>query len=100
MYLIHATLRLAPGTGVPDDLGPRMRALAAPQDRLEHVSVHAGARPDPVVGLYLVADSLHDAEARARTLCLRTVAELPGLAGAEVALVGAPLITEYLWDGG
>jgi hypothetical protein len=69
MYLVHLHLRRADGsppTSLPGPTGPAVRAAAWPADGVEHVAVHDDARPHPVLGVFLVADRLEDAEAGAR----------------------------------
>ncbi|WP_371616489.1 hypothetical protein [Streptomyces sp. NBC_00454] len=114
MYLIHAALR-APSTGVqlPAHAGELVRAFAdadaaaataADVDRLggggtfgsiEHVSTHPGALPGPTLGVYLIADSLDEAERRTEVLCRRAFEEVPALRGWTVGRVGVPLVTPY-----
>ncbi|MFF8772435.1 hypothetical protein [Kitasatospora sp. NPDC015120] len=95
MYLVHAALRApATGRGLPGDLAARLLALGGP-DRVEHVSVHPDALPDAVVGVFLTADRLADAEHRAGELLRRAVEELPALRGWSVGPVRAPLVVPF-----
>ncbi|MBC3843632.1 hypothetical protein GXW82_35715 [Streptacidiphilus sp. 4-A2] len=58
---------------LPADAGAWLLADAHPQERLEHVAVHPHARPDPVLGVYLLADGLEEAEERAAAVCRRVL---------------------------
>ncbi|WP_330297056.1 hypothetical protein [Streptomyces sp. NBC_00503] len=102
MYLIHAALR-APSAGVqlPAHAGELVRAFADADaatgafGSIEHVSAHPGALPGPTLGVYLIADSLDDAERRTEALCRRAFEEVPALRGWTVGRVGMPLVTPY-----
>ncbi|MFE2289356.1 hypothetical protein ACFXDJ_34940 [Streptomyces sp. NPDC059443] len=114
MYLIHAALR-APSAGaqLPSHAGELVRAFAdvdadvdahAHADRrgdggafgpVEHVSAHPRALPGPTLGVYLIADSLDEAERRTEVLCRRAFEEVPALRGWTVGRVGVPLVTPY-----
>ncbi|MFK0254073.1 hypothetical protein [Streptomyces sp. NPDC090445] len=74
-----------------------MLALAASDEHcpVDHVSAHAHAMPDPVVGVYVLAESLEAAERAAEALCRRAVEELESLRGWTVTRVGAPLVAPY-----
>lgn len=102
MYLIHAALRApAPGVPLPTHAGELVRAFAdasagsTPYCGVEHVSAHPGALPGPTLGVYLVADSLSEAERRTEALCRRAFEEVPALRGWTVGRVGVPLVTPY-----
>ncbi|WP_327306125.1 hypothetical protein OG730_23720 [Streptomyces sp. NBC_01298] len=110
MYLIHAALRApAPGVRLPSHAGELVRALADADPTgcgpVEHVSTHPGALPGglpgalpsalPTLGVYLIADSLGEAEGRTEALCRRAVEEVPALSGWTVGRVGVPLVTPY-----
>ncbi|MFB8243351.1 hypothetical protein ACFC58_43150 [Kitasatospora purpeofusca] len=95
MYLVHAALR-APSAGhrLPGGLAAQLLVLAGP-DRVEHIAVHPDAAPDAVVGVFLVADRLADAEHRAGELLHRAVEELPALRGWSVGPVRVPLVGAF-----
>jgi hypothetical protein len=95
MYLIHLRLRCADGHGLPEQAGAWLRAAAAPEDGVEHVAVHAHAQPDPVLGVYLLADRLEDAEERAVAVCRRVLAARRELRGWELVEGRAPLIASF-----
>ncbi|WP_327253401.1 hypothetical protein [Streptomyces sp. NBC_01244] len=106
MYLVHAALRApAPGAQLPPHAGELIRAFASASASasatadacgpVEHVSAHPHALPDPTLGVYLLADSLNEAERRTEALCRRAFEEVPALWGWTVGRVGAPLVTPY-----
>ncbi|MFD9129296.1 hypothetical protein [Kitasatospora sp. NPDC059571] len=96
MYLIHVQLRPpTAGSPLPDGIAGLVHAAAAEEDRLEHVAVHAAAEPDPVIGLYLIADRLAEAESRAAVLC-RRVLSAAALHGWSVSRAAAPLVAPFL----
>ncbi|MBJ7906139.1 hypothetical protein IF655_22875 [Streptomyces sp. DSM 110735] len=104
MYLVHARL-CPPERGMPlSPMAPGLlRAAARPEDCLEHVSLHPGAEPCPVAGLWLRVLSLREAERTAAALCLRALATAPEFAGwsllrAEVPLL-APSGHSLFWPG-
>ncbi|MDJ0380423.1 hypothetical protein [Streptomyces sp. G-G2] len=96
MYLIHAGLR-APSAD--DQLPPLtaefIRVLAGADGPVEHVSVHRHAQPDPVVGVYVLTDSLDEAELHTEELLRRALDDVPALRGWSVTRVGAPLVAPF-----
>ncbi len=96
MYLIHVRLRPpAPGIGLPFGLGALLRAMTLPEDRVEHVAAHPDASPYPTLGLYLMADSLAQAEERAQRLGRRWVTGVPLLQGWRLISAEAPLVVPF-----
>ncbi|MFD5655481.1 MULTISPECIES: hypothetical protein [unclassified Streptomyces] len=95
MYLIHVHLALPEGALLPADTRQAIAAHVDEGDGVEHVSVHPHAVPCPVVGLYLLAESLEEAEARALEVCRRAVGRSPHWVGWEVVGAGAPLVAPY-----
>ncbi|MDH6111684.1 hypothetical protein P3T36_001999 [Kitasatospora sp. MAP12-15] len=96
MYLIHVQLRPpAPGVCLPPRLAPLLRAMSHPDDRVEHIAVHADASPLPTLGVYLLADSLADAEERAKQLSRRWVTSMPLLQGWCPMRAEAPLVVPF-----
>ncbi len=92
MYLIHAQLSAPPGGFLPSDAARRALALARPGERVEHVTAHPDAVPDPVLGVFLVAESLTEAEALAAVLCRRLLNTHTALAGWGLRRAQAPLL--------
>ncbi|MEV6583765.1 hypothetical protein AB0M92_37160 [Streptomyces sp. NPDC051582] len=80
MYLVHTGLRAPRDTFAPADLRLLIRSRLGPDDGAEHVSVHPHARPDPVIGLYLRAGSLAEAEEHAAILIRLLLSRCPELA--------------------
>ncbi|MFB7370619.1 hypothetical protein ACFC0D_12355 [Streptomyces sp. NPDC056222] len=95
MYLIHAHLEPPPGTGIPEDTDVRVCALGRPEERVRHGSLHADARPHPVLGLFVAAPSLAAAESVAREVCERAIGLDPALRGVRLLRCEAPLVTPY-----
>ncbi|WP_407838166.1 hypothetical protein ACE1OC_20070 [Streptomyces sp. DSM 116496] len=71
-----------------------MRALAREGDGLEHVAAHPRALPHPVVGLFLRAESLMEAESNAAVLC-RRVLECAEFTGWSLVLAQAPMVAPF-----
>ncbi|MEU9856476.1 hypothetical protein [Streptomyces sp. NPDC047974] len=102
MYLVHVHLRQPPGACVPEEIGAWV-AHAAESGHVEHVTVHAASPTRPVLGVFLLADCLEEAEQVALTACLRTLAERRELAGWTVIEGYVPLLApvyDALADGG
>ncbi|WP_051942686.1 hypothetical protein [Streptacidiphilus rugosus] len=98
MYLVHLHLHPpAAADPLPGGIRDWLRAAASPEDRIEHVAVHAGARPVPVVGVYLIADSLDDAETCAARVCGRALAGRQELVGWRLTCAQVPLVTP-VWE--
>ncbi|MET8623679.1 hypothetical protein ABZW30_07970 [Kitasatospora sp. NPDC004669] len=96
MYLVHAALRpLSPGLRLSLDARELLLAAIRPEDRVEHLVVHPDALPNPVLGVYLLADSLAEAESRTDAFCRRALTAVPRLAGWSAARVAAPLVTPF-----
>jgi len=109
MYLLHATLAGQGGRAVPRDTAALVAGSARPEDRLEHVALHlddprGGPRSGPggdrraVLGLFLIADSLAEAERTATELCLRALEECSELRGLRLLSCGAAMPPAY-YDG-
>ncbi|MGK4580141.1 hypothetical protein [Kitasatospora sp. HPMI-4] len=96
MYLVHADLRAPhPDMALPQDIGPLIHAVAMQHEQIEHISVHRTSGPEPVLGVYLIADHLDAAEAVVATLCRRAIDTVPALRGWSTPRVGAPLVTPF-----
>ncbi|MEU9606672.1 hypothetical protein [Streptomyces sp. NPDC048057] len=64
MYLVHISLESpSHGDSLPPDAHHMIASSAVASDGIEHVAVHACARPHPVIGVLLRAPSLATAEA-------------------------------------
>ncbi|CAM5463979.1 hypothetical protein [Streptomyces abikoensis] len=95
MYLVHAHLAPPPGTGIPQGIAARVHAARKPEEGIQHVTLHSGARPHPVLGLFVSAPSLAAAEYAARAVCLRALADDEVPPGIGLARCEAPLLTPY-----
>jgi hypothetical protein len=91
MYLIHVALASAPAE-LPASLGDFIRRHALPEERIEHVSVHAHAVPRPTLGVFVLADRLAEAEVKAADACRRALALLPALSHVTLVRAEAPLM--------
>ncbi|MEU9047758.1 MULTISPECIES: hypothetical protein [unclassified Kitasatospora] len=96
MYLVHAALQpVPPGRPLPGDARELLWAAVRPEDRVEHVVVHPDAVPDPVLGVYVLAESLASAEHRASEFCRRALVAVPEFAGWKAMKAAAPLVTPF-----
>jgi hypothetical protein len=96
MYLIHASVRPpVHGLALPDRLASQLRALVQPEDGVEHLVVHADARPYPTLGLYLRAERLEAAEEQAARLCRRWLSGLAALRNWSLVRAQAPLVAPF-----
>ncbi|WP_327678589.1 hypothetical protein [Kitasatospora sp. NBC_00458] len=96
MYLVHIALhRPDGGGGLPADALASLWAAVSPGDHVEHISVHPHRAPHPVVGVYLLTDSLEAAEAGAERFCRRALTGSPDLADWQVLSVGVPLVGPF-----
>ncbi|MFF0476468.1 hypothetical protein [Streptomyces sp. NPDC004284] len=96
MYLIHTALRpLGPDAVLPPRLSELVLSIARADERVEHVVTHAHARPHPVIGVFLLAGSLGEAEARAEALCHRVLETQPSLARWELVSATVPLVAPF-----
>ncbi|MFC5149519.1 hypothetical protein [Streptomyces aureoversilis] len=93
MYLVHVGLRRPRrSTELPAEIRELVLARALSRERIEHISVHPQARPHPVLGVYLLADRLEEAEEHAEQACRRAIAHCPQLARWEVVDAQVPLL--------
>jgi hypothetical protein len=92
MYLVHAQMELPDGAQLPHDIRASVRRTIVPADRVEHVAVHPRTASGLTLGIYLLADAIEEAEARAVRVCERLLRELPELAGARLTGAGVPLL--------
>jgi hypothetical protein len=100
MYLVHAHLLPPPERPpLPPDAAACTRAHARPEDRLEHACAHPHAEPHPVLGLYVLAESLAQAELYAARLCRRVLSGCPELRGWTLLRARVPLLLDPLGQG-
>ncbi|MEV7670270.1 hypothetical protein [Streptomyces sp. NPDC088752] len=101
MYLVHVHMRRPVEARVPEEIGSWVADMAEP-GHVEHVSVHATARAHPVLGVFLLAGRLEQAEEVALTACRRVVDSRPELVGWTVVEGYVPLLAPVYdaFDGG
>jgi hypothetical protein len=100
VYLVHAELlNRKAELCIPQNLADLLRALAHPDEGVEHVVVHPHPGHGVTVGIYLLSDRLLHAEETAARLCVRAVAEIGPLSGWRVGRSEAPLLAPYGLDG-
>ncbi|GHF72303.1 hypothetical protein GCM10010218_62000 [Streptomyces mashuensis] len=95
MYLVHASLCGPPGAHLPDTVAESTLALALPHERVEHVVAHPHARPHPVLGVFLLADGLTQAEERTAELCRRAIRTCAGLGEWRLVKAEVPLLDRH-----
>ncbi|MCF3105575.1 hypothetical protein IPZ58_28870 [Streptomyces roseoverticillatus] len=97
MYLVHVHLRAPDGADFPEAAGDQVRRLARPDEGIEHVVGRLHAPTGPVLGVYVLADGLHQAEARAALVCGRALAEIPEFRGWTSVDAQVPLVSAF-WE--
>jgi hypothetical protein len=90
MYLVH--LALAPPGDVPLPADIKQILEVGAPDVLEHVSVHAQARPHPVIGLFLRVATLSEAETTAEHIWAHAAAAFPQLVDWSLRRAEVPLL--------
>lgn len=99
MYLVHTELlNRKVDLCIPQNLADLLRALAHPDDRVEHVVIHPRPGHGVTVGVYLLTERLRDAEETAARLCGRAVDAIGPLPGWRVGRSEAPLLAPYGLD--
>ncbi|WP_371617027.1 hypothetical protein [Streptomyces sp. NBC_00454] len=93
MYLIHLKLGLAADRFAPPGLGDLIRRAARPGEGLQHVTVHPDVPGGPVLGMFLTADRVEQAEVTAGLLCRRALATSPKLRGVTLLRWKAELVS-------
>jgi hypothetical protein len=97
MYLVHAHLRGPTEISrLPDEAARLVTRSALPDDRVEHVCVHDADSSAPVVGVFLLSESLPAAETRVSVLLQRTITTAPELSGWQLVGAGVPLVTPFV----
>ncbi|MFE5538763.1 hypothetical protein [Streptomyces sp. NPDC056492] len=92
MYLVHVHLgRHAHGDLLPGHAAADIAASVAGILGIEHIVVHSDARPHPIVGIYLHAKCLRDAESAATDAWMRATVAEPWLRQWEFLRAVAPL---------
>ncbi|MEU6315285.1 hypothetical protein [Streptomyces sp. NPDC047014] len=97
MYLVHIHLSAPPDGGrLPRTTAADLTAHAEDRRNLLHISVHPDPEDHPVVGVYLRAASLTEAEAAAVRLWQRAQADTAPLAGWTLLRAEVPLLPHAL----
>ncbi|MGW3746834.1 hypothetical protein ACWD62_41550 [Streptomyces sp. NPDC005146] len=81
MYLIHAQLSAPPDARLPPNVRDLIRAEPTELVSIEHITSHADAPGGPVLGLFVAATSLEEAEQVAEAACRHALQSEPDLAG-------------------
>lgn len=97
MHLVHVRVLLPEERECPEpqDLRDLLRAHAAPEERVDHVSVHPGEEGLVTVGLFVTSDSLVSAEIVALAVAERVVAGEAALLGARIVSCSGALVPEF-----
>ncbi|MEU6775249.1 hypothetical protein [Streptomyces sp. NPDC046759] len=96
MYLVHVHLQPHPrGEVMPDVAAAAIAGCGAGIEGFEHVSVHRGEEAAPVVGIYLRARCLEEAEAAAEFLWWRACASHPWLRDWRFRRAEVPLVESH-----
>ncbi|WP_326786403.1 hypothetical protein [Streptomyces sp. NBC_00151] len=92
MYLVHVLLDVTHWP-LPSELSDFVRSCAENSERIEHVTLHEEA--GPVLGLFVSAPGIEEAERSALAVVERAVRRHEGLAGVSVVSYGVPLVASY-----
>ncbi|GAA3842345.1 hypothetical protein GCM10022403_087890 [Streptomyces coacervatus] len=98
MYLVHIHLRpLAAGESLPDDTATVMMS-AGLEVGLEHAVAHLASTPRPVIGVYVRAATLDEAESLAEDIWWRASGTDRRLGRWVPLRVEVPLMPEPPWS--
>ncbi|MDF2257719.1 hypothetical protein [Streptantibioticus ferralitis] len=95
MYLVHARLESDEHTELPADTSGLVTQSARPGERLQHAVMHTSRVTGSVLGLFLLAATLEEAERTAATLCQRVLDENPELRRFRLASCGVAMPSSY-----
>ncbi|MEV0381744.1 hypothetical protein [Nonomuraea sp. NPDC050643] len=95
MYLVHAELRPKDGGIPPEHTGQLIFGCRRPADGIEHVVLHADGSDGGLVGLFVLAPSVEEAEHTAAAVCRRALDSSPELAGFLLGRCGVRIVPEY-----
>ncbi|MEU4096404.1 hypothetical protein [Streptomyces sp. NPDC026673] len=99
MYLIHAHL-LGPGEiPLPAGIRDRIRARPTGSASIEHVTPHLEHPGAPVLGLFVAAETLEEAEQAAETACLDALGSESSLAGYALVRCSAAFVRAFYEAG-
>lgn len=97
MHLVHVRVLMSQECECP---GPRnlrdlFRAHCAPEERVDHISIHPGEEGLVTVGFFVTADSMVSAEVVALAVATRVVAGEAALEGARIVGCSGALVPEF-----
>ncbi|MFF7383446.1 hypothetical protein [Streptomyces griseoluteus] len=93
MYLVHAHFRAHVPLAVPSvQFAELVLAQVRASGEVEHASVHFPLPHAPVIGFWLSAGTLREAETRTRNLCERALETVGELSGWTLLRAEAPLL--------
>ncbi|MEV6682699.1 hypothetical protein AB0N09_38420 [Streptomyces erythrochromogenes] len=95
MYLVHAELRSEAGAALPAHTDRLIAEAAHPGEGIEHVVVHEDVGFGSLVGLFVLAATVEDAERTAASVCGRVVRTQPELAGFQLRRCSARMVPGY-----
>ncbi|MEU6842771.1 hypothetical protein ABZ930_12995 [Streptomyces sp. NPDC046716] len=95
MYLVHAQLTARTDMPLPGDTSETIRAHAKTDESIEYVVVHPTTPTGPVIGLFLLAGSVEEAEVIGATVCERALRGRAELSGFQLLACEARLVAEY-----
>ncbi|MCX4784187.1 hypothetical protein [Streptomyces sp. NBC_01264] len=95
MYLVHAELCCGAGAALPVHADRLIADAADADEGLEHVVVHEDEAAGLLVGLFILAATVEDAERLATLLVTRAVESVPELAGFTVGRCGVRMVPGY-----
>ncbi|MEV3859122.1 hypothetical protein AB0J38_33015 [Streptomyces sp. NPDC050095] len=95
MYLVHAELHHLDSSDLPAGAARLILETGLPDEGVEHVVTHVDVCGVPVVGLFVLAPNLAEAERIAGRVCLRALASCPELDGFALRRCGARLVPEF-----
>ncbi|WP_123972825.1 hypothetical protein [Streptomyces sp. Ag109_O5-1] len=94
MYLVNIRLKSGSGGGIPSQVSALAAAIRA-ADGVEHVSVTSDPQGEMVLGLFVLATSLVEAEGRALDLLERALDASEELAGMGWTHQGVAMVDQY-----
>ncbi|MEU5161184.1 hypothetical protein AB0G74_16465 [Streptomyces sp. NPDC020875] len=92
MYLVHAELRQEADAVLPGHADQLITDCADSDDGLEHIVVHPQAADGTLVGLFMLASTVEEAELRAARVCRRALETQPELEGFALLGCGVRLV--------
>ncbi|MGW5847607.1 hypothetical protein ACWFQ8_06490 [Streptomyces sp. NPDC055254] len=85
MYLVHAQLAPLAGGKLPREAMSLVSARVLKDRDIQHVAAHPDGPAGPVLGVFILAGSVEEAERRVAELCHGALRDSPGLHGSKLA---------------